>query len=58
MTLKTKRRGWPNALVAKIVEERKTMTLDALAERYDTEAAWISVLLKRGWAAAERQAKK
>lgn len=42
-----KRRKWPDALVAQIVEERKVMTLDALALRYDTDASWISMLLKR-----------
>lgn len=55
MIPKPKRRGWPDELVAQIVEDRKTMTLDALAERYDTDTCWISVLLKRAkWQAETR----
>lgn len=41
------RRKWTAVLVAQIVEERKSMTLDALGVRYDTHPAQISWLLKR-----------
>lgn len=61
---KRKNRKWPAELVAQIVEERKTTTLDALAERYDTQPAWISMMLRRAkektawnvWMQREREA--